>query len=597
MAPSASTIGVHHPGRGTRITHRLECTRHLGTRPTPPRDRAGRLDGPASPTTDVAGRNLVGEPLRLDGPASPTTGVAGRTLVGEPLRLDGAASPSTGVGGSNLVGEPLRYDPASHDACRDPGNRTVPFRPVYAVVALLVCLHPVPAVVPGTTDERHQAVPVPGPRPVPRPHPVAVGFPGRRRHRAAPALSATCSRWARSSGSATCSGLPDWVTQRFWLGTISLAAALGARWLFSQPGRSAGRRRSSAALVYGLTPYQLAFTARISVLLLPWAALPWLVGLTIRAVRRGGWRDPAVVRADRPHHRWGERLGAGPHSGRSGDLDRHGTVRRPRRAGPARAPPAGSPSCRLGVSRPGGSPASGPRARTACRCSTHGERADRCGLVQPGDILRGIGNWFFYGYDRRPVAHSSRRLRHDQPWWSHATSCRHSRSRRAVIRWRHRVVLRAVRHRGHDHRCRRLALRPHHPVRPSWKPFTTHLPRARRSATRPGSFPCRARGRRPPGRRLGAISPRQSGQSARSESPSSLALALLPVWRNGFLTPGLERPDALPAYWKGAIAALDAGHHPDPHPRGPRLELRDLPVGQHRRADHAGSHRPPVPRA
>ena len=88
-------------------------------------------------------------------------------------------------------------------------------------------------------------------------------------------------------------GVPDWVAQRLWLGTISLAAALGARWLF----RMLGTRRRGAlagALVYMLTPYQLAFTARISVLLLAWAGLPWLVGLTIRAVRHGGWRDPAL---------------------------------------------------------------------------------------------------------------------------------------------------------------------------------------------------------------------------------------------------------------------------------------------------------------
>src|SRR5690349_10568371 len=32
--------------------------------------------------------------------------------------------------------------------------------------------------------------------------------------------------------------LPTWVAQRFWLGTISLAAALGARWLFRMLGAS-----------------------------------------------------------------------------------------------------------------------------------------------------------------------------------------------------------------------------------------------------------------------------------------------------------------------------------------------------------------------
>src|SRR5688500_7847763 len=79
-------------------------------------------------------------------------------------------------------------------------------------------------------------------------------------------------------------GVPDWVAQRLWWGTISLAAVLGARWLFRQLGT--GQVGALAgALVYALTPYQLAFTARISVLLLPWAALPWLVGLTMRSTR------------------------------------------------------------------------------------------------------------------------------------------------------------------------------------------------------------------------------------------------------------------------------------------------------------------------
>jgi len=88
-------------------------------------------------------------------------------------------------------------------------------------------------------------------------------------------------------------GVPDWVAQRVWLGTITFAAVLGARWLFSMLGiRRVGAL--AGALVFMLTPYQLAFTARTSALLLPWAGLPWLVGLTIRATRRGGWRDPVL---------------------------------------------------------------------------------------------------------------------------------------------------------------------------------------------------------------------------------------------------------------------------------------------------------------
>ncbi len=88
-------------------------------------------------------------------------------------------------------------------------------------------------------------------------------------------------------------GVPDWVAQRLWMGSISFAAAVGALWLLSMLGT--GRVGALVgALVYMLTPYQLAFTARISVLLLPWAALPWLVGLTARALQRKGWREPAL---------------------------------------------------------------------------------------------------------------------------------------------------------------------------------------------------------------------------------------------------------------------------------------------------------------
>ena len=88
-------------------------------------------------------------------------------------------------------------------------------------------------------------------------------------------------------------GVPVWVTQRLWLGSIVFLAALGARWLFREVG--IGRVGALAgALVYMLTPYQLAYTGRISAILLPWAGLPWLIALTVRAVRRGGWREPAL---------------------------------------------------------------------------------------------------------------------------------------------------------------------------------------------------------------------------------------------------------------------------------------------------------------
>ena len=87
-------------------------------------------------------------------------------------------------------------------------------------------------------------------------------------------------------------GSPDWVAQRIWLGSIIFAAGLGMLFLF----RTLGLRGAGAvvgALAFMLSPYSLDYAARISVLLLPWAGLPWLLGLLIRGLRHGGWRHAA----------------------------------------------------------------------------------------------------------------------------------------------------------------------------------------------------------------------------------------------------------------------------------------------------------------
>ena len=87
--------------------------------------------------------------------------------------------------------------------------------------------------------------------------------------------------------------VPMWVAQRLWLAAIAAAAGLGTLRLCRDLGLGRGPA-VAAAVVYQLTPYQLAFTARFSVLLLPWAALPWLVLLARRAVREGSWRAPVL---------------------------------------------------------------------------------------------------------------------------------------------------------------------------------------------------------------------------------------------------------------------------------------------------------------
>jgi len=88
-------------------------------------------------------------------------------------------------------------------------------------------------------------------------------------------------------------GSPDWFAQRIWLGTILFMAGLGVRYMLRTLGWD-GSGLLVAMLAYELSPYLLDYSARISVILLPFAGLPWLIGLTVRSVRTGGWRHPAL---------------------------------------------------------------------------------------------------------------------------------------------------------------------------------------------------------------------------------------------------------------------------------------------------------------
>lgn len=88
-------------------------------------------------------------------------------------------------------------------------------------------------------------------------------------------------------------GMPDWVAQRLWLGTILFAAGVGVRFMLKAMGQE-GPHVTAATFLYALTPYILTLAARISVILLPFAGLPWLIGLTVIALRRRRWREPAI---------------------------------------------------------------------------------------------------------------------------------------------------------------------------------------------------------------------------------------------------------------------------------------------------------------
>jgi arabinofuranan 3-O-arabinosyltransferase len=87
--------------------------------------------------------------------------------------------------------------------------------------------------------------------------------------------------------------VPLWIAQRLWMGALLFAAGAGALFLCRTIGLH-GPGRYVAALGYMYTPYVLQYAGRISVILMPWSGLPWMIAFVILAVRRPGWRYPAL---------------------------------------------------------------------------------------------------------------------------------------------------------------------------------------------------------------------------------------------------------------------------------------------------------------
>jgi arabinofuranan 3-O-arabinosyltransferase len=89
-------------------------------------------------------------------------------------------------------------------------------------------------------------------------------------------------------------GVPDWIAHRLWIGTLLFAAGLGIRWVSRLLGLSPAGALA-AAVVYQCSPYLLPYVSRTSVMLLPWAGLGWIVGLTMLATLRSTWRHAALL--------------------------------------------------------------------------------------------------------------------------------------------------------------------------------------------------------------------------------------------------------------------------------------------------------------
>lgn len=356
-------------------------------------------------------------------------------------------------------------------------------------------------------------------------------------------------------------GVPDWVAQRLWLGTLSAAAALGARWLFAQLGT--GRTGAVAgALVYALTPYQLAFTARISVLLLPWAALPWLVGLTMRATRTRDWRAPALlglalVATGGINASSLLLVGIAPALWVVLELGTAHRVEVARAAARVAVIALGvSLWWLLGLRLQGayGLPVLDltENVRTVAEAST------------PGDLLRGLGNWFFYGRDRSGYSidqagdYATNRvvvlLSYAVPLAGLVAG--------AVVRWAHRTYFGLLIVAGVVVGVGAWPYDDPSPYGSAWRSFTSETSLGLAFRNSPRVVPIIVLGIAAMlAAAVGALPPvpwRRAGGAA----VAGLAVgALLPVWQGGYLSEGVDRPEDIPAYWREAAAAIDAGDH------------------------------------
>ncbi len=92
-------------------------------------------------------------------------------------------------------------------------------------------------------------------------------------------------------------GVPHWLSQRLFLGTLLALAAWGTvRLMDALWARPRGLAHLGAGLLFVLNPYVVQFASRGTVSLLAYAALPWLMLAAHRGLQEPhGWRWPATA--------------------------------------------------------------------------------------------------------------------------------------------------------------------------------------------------------------------------------------------------------------------------------------------------------------
>ena len=160
-----------------------------------------------------------------------------------------------------------------------------------------------------------------------------------------------------------------------------------------------------AMLAYAFTPYVLEYSARLSVLLGPWAALPWFVAFAVARAAHARLAVSGAVRAHRAARRRCQRDRADPRARRPGGLrvcTRFWSRASPTGGGWVRR--CGARACSRSSHRCGGCRGSGSKAATASTCCASPRRSrDVSATSYPFEVVRGLGYWMFYGRD--PVSY------------------------------------------------------------------------------------------------------------------------------------------------------------------------------------------------
>lgn len=390
--------------------------------------------------------------------------------------------------------------------------------------------------------------------------------------------------------------VPDWMAQRLWTGTVIFLAGMGVRYLlrtidFGGMGpsrdhhlgrwhsdRAAAATETSnhaaarqcgllvATLAYMLSPYLLEYSARISVILLPWVALPWLIALVARSLRSGGWFYPSlfalvVVAVGGINATALIMVGIAPllYVFHAVIVDKEATARQAF----AVLGRIGTLVLATSLWWIAGLWAEGRYGLPVIRY-TETYRAV-AGASNANEVLRGLGYWFFYGNDKLgPWIESSVEYTNRLPILALSFALPIMALLAAgLVRWRYRAYFLGVIVLGSL-----IAIGGHPWESPSvlgglFKEFTkTNAGLSLRSL--PRAVPLVALGTAV---FLGAGMTALAKRVPRHTTPIAIVTASLIVlniptlWNGTMVARNLERPETIPSYWTEAAAYLEGGDH------------------------------------